>query len=377
MYDAIIVGARCAGSLTATLLARCGHRVLLLDRDSFGSDILCAHHVNAPGVGALAKHGLLERLLASGCPIADRTTVFIPRTRVELVGATICPRRRVLDGLLAQSAADAGSEVRDRFTVTDLVWDDDRVVGIVGHGESRRSVVESARIVVGADGRHSFVAAAVGAERYLDHPATSCCYYAYWQDVTCAGPELHLEERRAIGLFPTHEGQTCVVVTRPVADWVAFKRAPEAMYMAQVERFPEVFNRLCEAQRMSRFFGTADVGSAFRCGWGPGWVLVGDAGHHRAPLLGGGMGDALVQADLLADALDGGLTARVPLDEAVAFFQQARDDIWGPLHEATFALASFSWSLSALPGRIDALDLATQRTAEALHGGPKGTVSRP
>jgi flavin-dependent dehydrogenase len=34
-YDAIVVGARCAGSPTAMLLARMGHRVLVVDRQRF------------------------------------------------------------------------------------------------------------------------------------------------------------------------------------------------------------------------------------------------------------------------------------------------------------------------------------------------------
>lgn len=52
MYDAIVVGARCAGSPTAMLLARKGHRVLLVDRHTFPSDIFRAHVVRSPGAQA-------------------------------------------------------------------------------------------------------------------------------------------------------------------------------------------------------------------------------------------------------------------------------------------------------------------------------------
>ncbi len=67
-YDVIVVGARCAGAPTAMLLARQGHRVLLVDRATFPSDTVSTHLVHQPGVAALARWGLLDRLVATGCP---------------------------------------------------------------------------------------------------------------------------------------------------------------------------------------------------------------------------------------------------------------------------------------------------------------------
>src|SRR5712675_764832 len=67
-YDAIIVGARCAGSPTAMLLARKGYRVLVVDRATFPSDTVSSHVVHPLGAGALARWGLLDRLTATGCP---------------------------------------------------------------------------------------------------------------------------------------------------------------------------------------------------------------------------------------------------------------------------------------------------------------------
>src|SRR5207249_4902209 len=68
MYDAIVIGARCAGSPTAMLLARKGYRVLLVDRDSFPSDHMSTHWIHQPGVARLERWGLRERLVATGCP---------------------------------------------------------------------------------------------------------------------------------------------------------------------------------------------------------------------------------------------------------------------------------------------------------------------
>src|SRR4051794_468486 len=67
-YDAIVVGARCAGAPAAMLLARKGHRVLLLDKATFPSDAMSTHLVHPPGVAALRRWGLLDRLEATGCP---------------------------------------------------------------------------------------------------------------------------------------------------------------------------------------------------------------------------------------------------------------------------------------------------------------------
>ena len=75
MYDAIVVGARCAGAPTAMLLAHKGYRVMLLDKTRFPSDTLSVHYVHQPGVACLQPWGLLERVIASNCPPIRRQRV--------------------------------------------------------------------------------------------------------------------------------------------------------------------------------------------------------------------------------------------------------------------------------------------------------------
>ena len=86
MFDAIVVGARCAGSPTAMLLARAGHRVLLLDRATFPSDTLSTHVIHQPGVAALARWGLLDAVRASGCPPLDHVVYEVADIRLEGCG---------------------------------------------------------------------------------------------------------------------------------------------------------------------------------------------------------------------------------------------------------------------------------------------------
>src|SRR6476661_181640 len=164
-YDAIVVGARCAGSPTAMLLARKGYRVLVVDRATFPSDTVSTHFIHAPGVAALHTWGLLDGVIASNCPPVDRysfdfgpiTISGTPRP-TDGIATAYAPRRTVLDKILVDGAARAGAEVREHFTVEEVVVEDGVVVGIRGHGPDGRSVVERARVVIGADGRNSHVA---------------------------------------------------------------------------------------------------------------------------------------------------------------------------------------------------------------------------
>jgi 2-polyprenyl-6-methoxyphenol hydroxylase-like FAD-dependent oxidoreductase len=171
-YDAIVVGARCAGSPTAMLLARRGYDVLLVDRATFPSDTISTHLVHPPGVAALRRWGLLDRLLATGCPpIHTYVFDFGPFTLAGAPGTAeeplaYAPRRTVLDEILVDAASKAGAEVRQEFTVDEILMEGARVVGIRGHGPGKLPVTERARVVVGADGLRSLVARAVNAEQY-------------------------------------------------------------------------------------------------------------------------------------------------------------------------------------------------------------------
>ena len=171
MHDVIVVGARCAGAPLAMLLARAGHKVALADRASFPSDTMSTHFLWQRGAARLNAWGLLGRLQACGCaPIRQITFDAGPvqltgiGPAVDGVAETYCPRRTVLDALLAEAAAESGAELVDDFVVTDLLWSDGRVAGVRGH-TSGSPVLSSlpARLVVGADGLHLTVARKVRA----------------------------------------------------------------------------------------------------------------------------------------------------------------------------------------------------------------------
>jgi flavin-dependent dehydrogenase len=347
MYDAIIVGARCAGSPTAMLLARKGYRVLLLDRDTFPSDHLSTHWIHQPGVARLARWGLRERLAATGCPPITAMTVdfgpFALRGTLPPAGEVAeayCPRRTVLDKLLVDAAVEAGAELRERFVVESLIWDGDRVGGIAGRSAAGTTATERASIVIGADGLHSLVARMVQAPTYNARPALQVGYYSYWSGVPLDGVEFYSRERRGFGALPTHDGLTCIVAGRPHAEFAAYRADVEGSFRQILELAPGLAERVRQGKREERFRGTADLPNFFRKPHGPGWALIGDAGYHKDPVTAQGISDAFRDADLVAEAVDAGLAGRRPLEEALAEYERRRNEDSLPMYDYTCQFAS-------------------------------------
>ena len=339
-HDVIVVGARCAGSPTAMLLARQGHRVLLVDRMRFPSDTVSTHFLHPPGADALARWGLLDRLAATGCPPIDRYTFdFGPVVLSGSPGTAWCPRRTVLDKLLLDAAAEAGAEVREAFTVDDLVFDEGRVVGIRGHGDGG-STTETARVVVGADGKHSRVAAAVGAPAYHEKPAFEGACYSYWSGVPTSGFEIHIRPFRMVAALPTHDDQTLVLAAWPRAEFDAVRADVEGNLAKTLELAPDLGERVGAGRRESRFHTTSDLPGFLRQPYGPGWALVGDAGYTTDPSSAQGISDAFSDAEHLATALDDVLTGRRAFDAALGEWHRRRDEAVLPMYEFTAGLAT-------------------------------------
>ena len=344
MYDAIIVGARAAGSPTAMLLARRGYRVLLLDRAAFPSDTLSTHYIHQPGIARLRNWGLLERLEATGCPPVRAMSFDVgpfalaaAPPAADGVADGYCPRRTVLDALLLEAAEEAGAEVRTGFSVDELLFEDGAVVGIRAQGREER-----ARLVVGADGRNSFVARAVDAPTTDFRAGRTCVYYSYWSGAGSEGAELYPRDGRMLITGPTHDGLQIVVGFWPREEFHAVRADVEHSFLDAVALAPPLAERLASAERVERFYGTGEVPFYYRRPYGPGWALVGDAGYHKDPVTAQGISDAFRDAELLADALDAGFTGAQPLDEALAGYEQRRNAATRGLYELTYELAALA-----------------------------------
>ena len=368
-YDAIVVGARCAGSPTAMLLARKGYDVLVVDRSTFPSDTLSTHIVHPPGVAALQRWGLLDTLTATGCPPIDTYAFdFGPFTLSGSPGTddapvAYCPRRTVLDKLLVDAASEAGAEVRERFTVEDVVIEGGRVTGVRGHSERGKTVTEQANVVIGADGRSSLVAKAVGPEQYNEKPQLLCGYYSYWSGLPMNGRfEVFARPDRGWAAAPTHDDLTLVVAGWPFAEFDANKKDVEGNYLRMFDLVPEFAERIRGAKREARFSGTA-VPNFFRRPFGAGWALVGDAGYNKDFITAQGITDAFRDAELCVTALDEAFSGARSFDVAMGAYQSARDEHVLPMYEFTCQLATLEppppemqQVLGAVHGNQEAMD---------------------
>jgi 2-polyprenyl-6-methoxyphenol hydroxylase-like FAD-dependent oxidoreductase len=379
MYDAIIVGARCAGSPTAMLLARQGFEVLLVDRAVFPSDTISTHILWPHGAEILARWGLLDTLAATGAPPICRHMTFdvgpfalrgaIPDANDGMGG--ICPRRTVLDSLLANAAADAGVDIREGFTVDELLVTDDTVVGVRGHGRDGKPVEEHGRIVIGADGVHSFVARAVRAPEYDVRPVAACGYYSYFSGVRQDDIELYVRDRHAFGGAPTHDGLHLVMVNWPARDFPSVRADIEGHVRQALESAPDFAARVREGRREEQWYGTAGVPGYFRKPYGKGWALVGDASYNRDPITAQGISDAFIDAQLLVDALTRWLSGYGAFDELLAAHESARNDRVRPMYEFTTHLAALEPpppDMQALFGALRGNQDATNAFLSAITG---------
>jgi 2-polyprenyl-6-methoxyphenol hydroxylase-like FAD-dependent oxidoreductase len=354
------------------LLARKGHRVLLVDKATFPSDTMSTHHIHPPGLASLARWGLLERLEETGCPPVPRYSFDFGPVKIagsprpiEGIAHGYCPRRTVLDELLVQAAVEAGAELREGFTVKEVVASDGEVTGIRGHAKGGETVTETAQVVIGADGRHSLVAKTVRPEEYDRRRSRMAMYYAYWSDLPVEGFEttIRAEQRRGWAAIPTHDGLTVVPFGWPVEEFHHNRGDIEGNMLAAFDLAPEFAERVRAARRESRFVGSAELPGYFRKPYGPGWALLGDAGYHKNPITAMGINDAFRDAELVADAIDNWLVGRRGHEEGMSEYQEARDGKVRPVYEFTDEFAQvmppppeMQQLIGAMAGNQEAMD---------------------
>jgi flavin-dependent dehydrogenase len=308
MYDVIVIGARCAGSPTAMLFAQQGYRVLLLEKAQFPQDTLSSHYIHMQGMALLNRWGLLDRLREAGCRPITRQRYEGPGVRIEgfslpLDGLryTYAPRRYVLDPVLAQGAVAAGVDFRESCAVKDLLWEDDRVVGVRYTTPGGTETTDRARLVVGADGMRSLVARKAGAQNVIEHPRVTCTYYSYWAGVP-SDFELYERPGRWVGVVPTNDDLTLLMTYFPQEEYNDVRKAVEPFYLDTFRTTaPELYERMSAGRRVEQMYGTGHQENYFRKAYGPGWVLVGDAVNHKDSITARGITEAFVQAQSLTD----------------------------------------------------------------------------
>ncbi len=349
-YDAVIVGARCAGAATGMLLARAGASVLLVDRAPEIGDMLSTHALTRPAVMLLDRWGLLEALGQAGTPWVERTafiygseTVDIPLKPFGRARGLLAPRRFVLDRVLGTAARQAGAELRTGVTFEGVTRSTrGRVDGaLLRVGGSFVRI--GAGIVIGADGRMSAVAQSVGAATMLESQERTVACFGYFDGLPNEGYRWFYDTGIAAGLIPTNGGQHCVFVScRPEEMRVRLAGGAVGCMAGILSRWDEslagAVHRQGPATRLRRFPGAPGF---LRAAAGPGWALVGDAGCFKDPLTAHGITDAFLDAQGLATVL-----AASPGDGAA--YQAGRDAHARPVLEVTERIASFDWTLAEL-----------------------------
>lgn len=367
-YDVVVVGARCAGAATALLLARQGLRVLAVDRSSHGSDTLSTHGLMRGGVVQLHRWGVLERIVAAGTPpirsadfhYGDRV-VSVPIKARNGIDALYAPRRTLLDGTLADAAAEAGAEVRHRVDVVDLLRSGGRVDGVRLVTREGKLLDVRADLVVGADGRGSRVAGWVGARPLRSGRHATAIVFGYWSGLDTDGYAWHYRDRIAAGAIPTDEGQVCVFVAVPPDRFLAWSRRDltTAFEGALASAAPSLAAAAARSHRVGALRSFAGAPGFLRRSHGEGWALVGDAGYFKDAITAHGMTDALRDAELLSRAIARGELAR---------YQETRDALSVDMLEAGDAIASFDWDLETLERLHESMNVAMRREVKLLEG---------
>ena len=368
-FDAVVVGARCAGAATALLLARAGARVLVVDKRVYGSDTLSTHALMRGAVLQLHQWGILPAVVAAGTPPVRSTTfsyrdqdVTVPIEPKSGVGALYAPRRNVLDRILVDAAGSYGAEFRYGVRIDDVIEDDrGRIRGIVAAADGRRDHIE-AEIVIGADGLYSIVAQCVGAPRLLEGRHATGVLYSYWEGLPVDGYYWRFLTDVSIGAIPTNDGATCVFASIPAERFRHEVRGDTASaYRRLIRLASTAFDARLDAARQVapiRGFG-GHVGFVKRA-TGPGWALVGDAGYFKDPLTAHGITDALRDAELLARAILRGTA------DAFADYETTRLDLSRRLFELTDEIASFAWTDSEVQALHRAFSSEMSREVRAL-----------
>jgi 2-polyprenyl-6-methoxyphenol hydroxylase-like FAD-dependent oxidoreductase len=368
-FDALIVGARCAGAATALLLGRAGARVLLVDKGAYGTDTMSTHALMRGAVLQLHRWGVLPAIVAAGTPPVRSTTftygdreITVPIEPRYGVGALYAPRRALLDRVLVDAARDSGVDVRYGVRIEDVITDRlGQVRGVTAVAGGTRHRIE-ADIVIGADGLYSTIAQRVGATRVLEGRHATGVLYSYWEGLPFDGYRWWFRAGVSLGAIPTNSGATCLFVAVPSARFRDELHGDASLVYRRLirEASPALDARLDQASRVEPVRGFGGHVGFIKRSTGPGWALVGDAGYFKDPLTAHGITDALRDAELLARAIMWGTPG------ALAEYEMTRGDLSRRLFEVTDEIASLDWTDDGVQALHRAFSAEMSREVRAL-----------
>jgi flavin-dependent dehydrogenase len=309
MIDVLVVGAGPAGSIAATILARAGVRVRIVDRSTFPRDKLCGDTVNPGTLAILRRLNVAGTIDACGLPVAgmrvtgSRGVVIEGRYPGGVGGRSLL--RRHLDWMLLQDALAAGAQFEPAFTVRRALVDGNRVAGAWVSGRQFDGELP-ARVTIGADGRTSTLAFGLGLARHPRKPRR-WAIGAYIDNTAVAAPprdlgEMHVRTGRYIGIAPVPGGLTNVCLVKP---WQPGDRAvgnPQATLAGELARDSVLRDRFAGARFVGAPVVLGPLAVEVRDAGLDGLLLAGDAAGFIDPMTGDGLRFAVRGAELAAGA---------------------------------------------------------------------------
>jgi flavin-dependent dehydrogenase len=328
-YDCIVIGGGPAGSTSATLLAKYGRRVLLLERSVFPR-----HHIGEslmPNTYFIfQKLGVLEKMKASdfvrkesvqfvSASGKDSAPFFFPDRDPGEWSTTWQVSRDKFDKMMLDNARDNGVEVIEKANVKEVLFTDGKATGVraIVDGQTRDF---SASVTLDATGQVSLLARQLKL-RYGDEKLKNAVIYSYWENAQRdegrnAGATLVIALPSKIGWFwfiPLENNVTSIGVVAP-PDYLYNGRGddPGAILDEEIANTPGLARRLTSATRIKPIYTTADFSYRSQRIAGDGWILAGDAFGFLDPLYSSGVLLALMSGQCAADAVHEALTANDP-----------------------------------------------------------------
>lgn len=348
-YEAIVVGGGPGGSVTASLLAEAGHRVLLLDKASFPRHKACSEYVNPGGVRVLRDLGLEGDVIAAGAHKMQAMMVHAPGGRrflADFEGAgpgeyALGLSRHTLDEILLDRARVAGVDVRERAHVRDVLRHDGRVRGVDVSIDGQREKLTAA-IVIGADGHHSAVTRSLG----LDTPMPllrRTGLVAHYRGVVGLGErgEMHVAAHGYAGLAPLERGLTNVAFVSASSALSGRDGPLDAYFEEGLARIPAVAERLGGAVRVGGIRGVGPLAHRVTRAAGDGYLLVGDAAAFLDPFTGDGMYEAMRAGQLAAPVASAAIRGRDVSARALRPYRLARWRTFGAKRQVCWIVQGF------------------------------------
>lgn len=316
-YDAVIVGARVAGTPAAQRLAERGWRVLLLDREPPPADTLSTHALFPNTLARLAELGALERIESRHRlnPVeyavrilgSEAVGSFTPIGGFDRMAAITRP---VLDPALLEAAVEAGAETRFGEKVTGLLGSGTEADPARGVALESGEKIE-ARWVLGADGRVSTVARLLGLEKERPMAGEMAFMFGYWRGLPQTDQfKIDVIEEGSLVWTPCEDDLSMLILGVDPELTRGDQEQRQRRFVEILRHYEDWFDSawLDRAEQVGpiRVAPETMLRGFFRQGTGPGWALIGDAGHFKNPSTAQGISDAIEQSlHVAGELLDG------------------------------------------------------------------------